>query len=268
MSKENKSIYLYQDQKPFGCGVCDICKREALLYKHHIFKRIVFGENSKVGFICEECHNKVDATVKKFEAEILNKFSTCNIAIWRAYVSSGHISNESIKRITYERFKRVEYGSFYVKQKPAAREKARITKEFLEKRQLEFFRRRICPICGKKRNLTIHHIKKWVVFKDNSKLGFPCRSCHTEIEDSVSYFETEVLKHFGASYLEIWRLYLKDGYVRDTTARWLARSQFMKAQSRLFGRKSKYHERFFGKKTGEIKSIKATTVIKERRISA
>lgn len=245
-----------------------ICKQETTLCEHHIFKRIVFGENSKVGYICESCHERVDNSIKVFESEVLNKFSYCNVAIWKSYAENGNISEGYIKKITRERFKRIQNNSFNIKHKNPSKEPLRIKKEFLNKEQTDFYNQQICPICGRKKKLTIHHIQKWIIFKDNSMLGFPCRQCHNAIEKSVSLFETEVLKHFKASYRFIWQSYYKNGYIPDIEIRRMAKAQFVKVKNKLTEKTNKRQEYIIKKTIEKINSDRVLSLIKERSIPA
>jgi len=247
-------------------GVCEICKKEGQICEHHILKKIVFGDSKKTRHICEECHRRIDASVKAFETEILNKFSDINILIWELYLKNNDAPLELIREKVEIRFKTIQERSFRIRRKPSFGRKTK--KEDLTDEQFTFLEEKQCPICGRKRNLTIHHIKKWIIFKDNRMLGFPCRKCHNRIESSVTMFEAEVLKHFGASYRYIWNVYCKKGYMSDIMIRRLAKSQFIQVQKKLYGKNIKRQEGVIRKIIARKKDQQNGIIIKERSILA
>jgi len=263
LPKKGKFVSYYKP-KLSKYGRCEICNREALLSEHHIFKRVIFGENEKVVHICADCHTKIDATVLLFETEILNKFSSCNSMIWKMHCENGGISESAISKMVKERFKKINCKSFRIKASPEIKGQ-KIRKENLSQKQRAFLMAKVCPICGKKRNLTIHHIRKWVIFHDNRELGFPCRKCHNRIEDSIGFFESEVLKHFGASYRYIWSTYRHEGYMTDIATRRLAKSQFMAVKNKLLGNGTKHQERIILKGVTQQRSAINCMVVKERK---
>lgn len=187
--------------------------------------------------------------------------------IWRSYIENGDIPNTVISKYVRERFKKVRGESFCIKSKEPSEELHKIERRSLTKKQQEIIEKKICPICGKKRNLTIHHIKKWVIFKDNNELGFPCRKCHSRVENSVSFFETEVLKHFGASYRYMWIVYCNRGFISDAAVRRLAKSHFMKVKNKIFGTSTKRQEKIIMKKLNQLKHIENSCILKERKVT-
>ncbi|MDD5639973.1 MAG: hypothetical protein PHR47_04245 [Candidatus Pacebacteria bacterium] len=242
--KENSH---YQAPNFSKYGTCEICKKEGYISEHHILKRIIFGDTKKTGHVCEECHKKIDASIKIFEAEILNKFSEINILIWNLYVENEEAPPEIIRKKVEKKFEIVRKQSFRIKRKLSTERKA--TRESLSEKQRDILNQKICPVCGnKKRNLTIHHIKKWVIFKDNRMLGFPCRECHNRIENSITLFEAEVLQHFKTSYRYIWDIYQQKGNMSDTIVESFAKEQFIQVQNKLFRESIKYWEKVRMKK--------------------
>ena len=57
----------------------------------------------------------------------------------------------------------------------------------------------VCPICGRIRNLSRHHIRKWKVFHDNSEenIIYICEQCHNQgincLEALITERENEIL---------------------------------------------------------------------------
>ena len=51
----------------------------------------------------------------------------------------------------------------------------------------------VCPICGKKKNLSRHHIHKWAVFHDDNEenIFYLCERCHNQGEKSLEALITE-----------------------------------------------------------------------------
>lgn len=92
----------------------------------------------------------------------------------------------------------------------------------------------VCPVCNEASVLTTHHIKKRVVFGFNHEVVLVCRDCHDRIDKSVRLFENEVLKRFSYCYVQIWRLYLRKGYVSDRKLRVMVRTQFLRINSNSF----------------------------------
>lgn len=229
---EKEAYYKYS-----GYGTCNICGKRRDLYEHHILKEVVFGKNDEIGFVCESCHHHIDMSIKLFEEAILDKFGECNIKIWDAYLHKGGISERIIKQNARKRFRELTNKEiFYNKRKPDARE-GKAEYYSLNNKQLAEIHSKKCKICGKKVTLTIHHIKKWIVFKDNSLLGFPCRKCHGAIEESVKIHEKEVLKFFCDSYYLIWEVCCKDGFIPSKRVRNLAKHRLLKTRDRFFGKR-------------------------------
>lgn len=266
MVKKNKQ-FTYSAPKYTRYATCKICKEEALLCEHHIFKRVIFGENERVDYVCKKCNERIDASIKIFEAEILNKFACCYAMIWKSYIEGNKISKAMISRAVRKRFKKIRRESFRIRES-AVHESQKTKRENLTKDQQDFLEAKICPVCGKKKNLTIHHIRKWIIFKSNRELGFPCRKCHNEIEDAVSFFESEVLKHFGSSYRYIWSMYCKEGSISDIAIRRLAKNQFTTVKNKLFGTSNRHQEKVIMKKIAQQKSAESMILLKERKINA
>jgi hypothetical protein len=115
----------------------------------------------------------------------------------------------------------------------------------LSDEQFKAYQNGICPICGEKTKLTIHHIPKRMIFGENGSLGFPCRECHDEVELSVSLLEAHILRKFEPCYKELWRLYLKNGNIPESKIRALARRQFSKIKHDLMGLDQRHEMLFY-----------------------
>jgi len=247
-----------------GYGVCNVCGKKRDLYEHHILKEAVFGENREIGFVCKACHHHIDMAIKLFEEVILDNFATCNIKIWNAYFYRGGIEEEKIKQITRKRFRELtNEGILHNKSKPDEK-KGKAQYDSLNNKQLVEIHRRKCKICGKKATLTIHHIKKWIVFKDNSLLGFPCRKCHDAIEESVKIHEKEVLGLFRDSYYLIWNVCCENGFIPSRRVRNLAKRRLLKTRNRWFGKR--YGERAIIKNYEKRENEQIGHILRESRI--
>jgi uncharacterized protein YlaI len=71
-------------------GRCPVCKRVNIpLTEHHFFKRAVFGDNGIIVYICRDCHDNVEATVREMENSILRAFIYCYRRINKGMVYQG-----------------------------------------------------------------------------------------------------------------------------------------------------------------------------------
>ena len=72
----------------------------------------------------------------------------------------------------------------------------------------------ICPICGKKKNLSRHHIHKWAVFHDDSddNIIYLCERCHNtgknSLEELIRQRENEILRQYPELYTKALKDYL------------------------------------------------------------
>lgn len=58
----------------------------------------------------------------------------------------------------------------------------------------------ICPRCKKEKDLTTHHVRKRLIFGNNGRTLYLCRSCHDELEILVTVMENVFLREFGECY--------------------------------------------------------------------
>lgn len=78
----------------FHIGYCPICKIERLfLTKHHKWKRAVWGrdkkKNSKVIWICRDCHNEIEAEITRKENAILQNNPNIYIGTLNYFLKKG-----------------------------------------------------------------------------------------------------------------------------------------------------------------------------------
>jgi hypothetical protein len=261
MSRRRKNKKRNPNAKISRYGPCDICRKTTIIYEHHFLKEVVFGKNQEIGFVCESCHHHIDMSVKLFEEVILDKFGQCNIKIWNAYLHKGGISERVIKQNTRKRFRELANEEiFQNKNKPDARE-GKAGYYSLNNKQLVEVHSKKCKICGKKAMPTIHHIKKWIVFKDNSLLGFPCRKCHNAIEASVKIHEKEVLKFFRNSYYLIWDICCENGFISSRRVKKLAKNQLLQTRNKFF--EKRYGEKTIVKNYGKEKNGQISRILRE-----
>ena len=78
----------------------------------------------------------------------------------------------------------------------------------------------ICPICGKSKRLTRHHILKWVVFhNDNIDNHFYlCERCHNQGKDSLEELIRERENDLLRQHKELYTQALDD-YINGVRAR-------------------------------------------------
>lgn len=73
----------------------------------------------------------------------------------------------------------------------------------------------ICPICGKRKRLTRHHIKKWVVFHDDNidNHFYLCERCHNQgkmcLEELIRERENNLLRKHPELYTQALDDYIK-----------------------------------------------------------
>ena len=64
-----------------------------------------------------------------------------------------------------------------------------------------------CPVCGKRRRLTRHHIFRSAVWRDfpetQSYILLVCRQCHDKIEREVTIRENIILQKYPELYVEV-----------------------------------------------------------------
>jgi hypothetical protein len=260
-----KKEFTYTAPKYSSFGTCLICKEQTLVSKHSIYKEVVFGKNSATGLVCKDCHHRVDLSIKVYEEVVLGLFGICNIKIWNSYFYNGGISENEIKKNINERIRRIKVGEIrYIKRGiPGKIEKEKATYGFLTEKQLIAYNRTNCPICKKKARSTVHHIEKWIVFKSNKKLGFPCRKCHSLIEESIGLHERILLEACRDDYFTIWEAYLNYGHITNTKVRSLARSHLMRLK---INKSTRHFERIIQKKQGKIEDTKTIQLLRTARV--
>jgi len=68
-----------------------------------------------------------------------------------------------------------------------------------------------CPKCGKRRNLTRHHIVPVKLETGNEASIEICRECHDHIEVTIRYLEYEVLRTSQQIYWQAVNQFLRGG---------------------------------------------------------
>lgn len=237
---KKKKIYHNSQPRYSRYGVCPVCRKKKLLDNHRVLKLVVFGSSKKTVPVCGSCHSLVDRSVNVFEAEILQKFASSYRLIWHIFIRDEYISNTVLRRIARKEFAKIWIDS-HIDPGPSKARTTRTKRQFrnLTEKQLHILKDGKCPICGKKQ-LSIHHILKFVVFGENNELGFLCIKCHARLERSITFFESEILKEFAFCYRYIWDVYCRDGNISDDKVRRMAINQFIKVKIKIYGADKKH----------------------------
>lgn len=98
----------------------------------------------------------------------------------------------------------------------------------------------MCPICKRDGVLTLHHIKKRIIFGENDEVGIVCPRCHHEIDQLVKVFENEILRTFEFCYKQIWTSYIRRGRISNWQIRSMVRNRFLKINVNSFAVRHEY----------------------------
>lgn len=72
--------------------ICPICLQRKRLTKHHIWRRAVFGrtpKNNETEYICNECHQTLEAEITKKENEVLKQYPEIYAGTLNEYLAIG-----------------------------------------------------------------------------------------------------------------------------------------------------------------------------------